>query len=49
MDYTDLPVRFSAGCALYPGDGNNSHALMKIADDRMYRKKKAEKAYSTSA
>ncbi|MGI5896405.1 MAG: diguanylate cyclase [Oscillospiraceae bacterium] len=42
-DHTVIPVRFSVGYALYPGDGNDSHALMKIADDRMYQEKKRRK------
>lgn len=39
-DGTRIPVRFSLGCAFYPEDGENCGALLKCADEAMYRAKK---------
>ena len=39
-DGTRIPVRFSMGCAFYPEDGENCGALLKCADEAMYRAKK---------
>lgn len=39
-------VEFSIGCAAYPADGQNYHALMYIADERMYLEKRERKKYT---
>lgn len=37
----EVTVRFSMGCTCFPADGGDYHALMKLADERMYENKKA--------
>lgn len=37
---TELDVRMSVGVALYPCDADDAHALMKQADEAMYRAKR---------
>ena len=37
------PVYFSMGCAFYPEEGNDYHALLKWADIKMYEEKRRKK------
>ena len=39
----ERPVYFSIGCAFYPEDGNDYHALLKWADIKMYEEKRRKK------
>lgn len=38
-----IPVRFSAGCAFYPEDGEDYASLLKCADTVMYKVKRERK------
>ena len=38
-----IPVRFSAGCAFYPEDGEDYGSLLKCADTAMYKVKRTRK------
>lgn len=38
-----IPVRFSAGCAFYPEDGEDYASLLKCADTAMYKVKRERK------
>lgn len=40
-----LTIRASIGIAMYPGDGVTAEALLKAADDAMYRAKKEKSGY----
>lgn len=48
LEGTRIPVSFSLGIALYPSDGENEAALMKHADQAMYRAKDLGRANGRS-
>jgi diguanylate cyclase (GGDEF)-like protein len=40
----DIRVGASAGCATYPNEANTKEALIRLADERMYKNKEERKA-----
>jgi diguanylate cyclase (GGDEF)-like protein len=41
-----LPLAVSAGTAVFPADGSTYESLLAVADQRMYRDKKARKQFA---
>ena len=44
-----VPVQYSIGYAHYPQKDTNYHALLRMADERMYQNKRLRKGLSSSA
>ena len=44
-----VPVQYSIGYAHYPQEDTNYHALLRMADERMYQNKRLRKGLSSSA